>query len=130
MDGFGPLHVADADLERVHRDLLAAADRVDEFFLDAMRRLLLARIRELGERLIAAAAREDALLVVDVDRAFAAEDPDLVAAREPRRLAELHVDRRAVGELVEHLDVIGNRRRALPALARRGASGCGRASSP
>ena len=45
MHGFGPLHVADAGLERVHADLLAAADRVDEFFLDAMDGLLLARVR-------------------------------------------------------------------------------------
>ncbi len=79
--GLGPLHVAHAGLERRHADLLAAADRVDEFFLDAMECLLLARVRQLRELLIAASSAEDLLLVVDVDRAFAAEDPDLIAAR-------------------------------------------------
>jgi hypothetical protein len=36
---------ADADLECVHGDALAAADRGDEFLFDAVRGLLLARVR-------------------------------------------------------------------------------------
>ena len=42
-------HVADADLERGQSDLLPTADRVDEL-LHAVRRLLLAWVRELDER--------------------------------------------------------------------------------
>src|SRR2546423_5862382 len=88
-DRVGKRHVAHAVLERGVRDLLAAANRVDELFLDAPADALLRGDRDLGERLVAAASAGEPLgLGLDAERALTAEDPRLRRRRERRERAE------------------------------------------
>src|SRR6185369_9815692 len=108
-NGLRELHVAHAVLEGRARDLLAAADRVDELFLDAPADAALRGDRDLAQGLVAAPSAGDAPGVgLDPERALRPEDPHLAGRSERRDRAEAHVRRCTTPQRRENLDVIGH----------------------
>src|SRR5262245_56377788 len=88
-DRVGELHVPHAVLERRARNLLAAANRVDELLLDAPADPTLGRNRDLAQFLVAPASARQALGVrLDPQRAVASVDPGIRGWRWRRERAE------------------------------------------